>query len=373
MRLFYTFIFIIYTKRPKKTNLSSQTYLFKSLLFLSFCILWWYPYFSNLYEWIYRTSFGDIVSHYATEKDLLWRSKNLLNAFGIGTLIYLLALIFYSYVYSEKKKYNKFDEMCVMLVSSIPLPLMVFFFSIQYTTRKISQALLALFIFLIVIILKKNASIKYTTSPLAILLVLISFANFNFIYNTPINQKTYNIEKTFFEKMIIPDFPAPVKFHPNPHYTVIENIKNLNSDLNLKNIAVPIDENSQPVDPFTLMLLALEQDFSVSFPYVRKFNEEDLSFLSHYDAILLINPLGKMNDSYEQKEILKLIYTLEYKKLDLKKYNIKYIYHTNLSPNQRYTFYLQYLYSIKNFEKKDGKKLVVLILIIHMMHVYFIN
>ena len=63
------------------------------------------------------------------------------------------------------------------------------------------------------------------------------------------------------------------------------------------------------------MLLALEQDFSVSFPYVRKFNEEDLSFLSHYDAILLINPLGKMNDSYEQKEILKLIYTLEYKKL----------------------------------------------------------
>ena len=89
--------------------------------------MWWYPYFSNLYEWIYRTSFGDIVSHYATEKDLLWRSKNLLNAFGIGTLIYLLALIFYSYVYSEKKKYNKFDEMCVMLVSSIPLPLMVFF------------------------------------------------------------------------------------------------------------------------------------------------------------------------------------------------------------------------------------------------------
>ena len=105
------------------------------------------------------------------------------------------------------------------------------------------------------------------------------------------------------------------------------------------------------------MLLALEQDFSVSFPYVRKFNEEDLSFLSHYDAILLINPLGKMNDSYEQKEILKLIYTLEYKKLDLKKYNIKYIYHTNLSPNQRYTFYLQYLYSIKNFEKKGWKKI----------------
>ena len=56
------------------------------------------------------------------------------------------------------------------------------------------------------------------------------------------------------------------------------------------------------------------------------------------------------------KEILKLIYTLEYK-LDLKKYNIKYIYHTNLSPNQRYTFYLQYLYSIKNFEKKGWKKI----------------
>ena len=153
-------LYFLYLSSIQK-DLKRLTYqakiLFKSLLFLSFCILvWWYPYFSNLYEWIYRTSFGDIVSHYATEKDLLWRSKNLLNAFGIGTLIYLLALIFYSYVYSEKKKYNKFDEMCVMLVSSIPLPLMVFFFSIQYTTRKISQALLALFIFLIVIILKKK-------------------------------------------------------------------------------------------------------------------------------------------------------------------------------------------------------------------------
>ena len=116
---------------------------------------------------------------------------------------------------------------------------------------------------------------------------------------------------------------------------------------NIKHITLPINEDSKPVDPFLLSMMSIGGNFSSNFPYSKKF-VNNLDFINKYNYAFLINPLGKMIKSKKQSNLI----------LEIIDPNNKSVYlHNNevrkLSENQKYTYFLQYLYS-SNKLKENG-------------------
>ena len=63
--------------------------------------IWWLPSFTGLYEWIYRTSFGDVVSNMVRiEQNILVHLNVLISSFGAFTFFTILLLSFTGITYS---------------------------------------------------------------------------------------------------------------------------------------------------------------------------------------------------------------------------------------------------------------------------------
>ena len=73
----------------------------------------------------------------------------------------------------------------------------------------------------------------------------------------------------------------------------------------IKDVAIAIKADGDvPVDPFQLTMLSSSKAYNLQFPYVAKYNKDNLDFIDGKEGLLLINPLGKMEDSKKQLEIL---------------------------------------------------------------------
>ena len=333
---------------------TNYRYLAKSVyasLFLIF--IWWAGFFSNLYEWVYRTSLGDVVSNMVkSDIGIIKLFINIINHFGI-LLFFSIFLLFLFLCFKKIKiptlkiKLNITNHY-LYLISVLPLPLILYFTTVQTHPRKVS----VIFIIILVIFssktIYKNINKFYISAYLVSVLLILFFSHLNFIY-TQDDNRTFKNPKTSI--IVGESFPSPITLKPNPHNVVIENLNILSKKYNAKHITLPIDEGSNPVDPFLLSMMSIGNNFTSNFPYTPKFSR-NLKFIDSYKYALLINPLGKMIKLEKQSNLILEIIDPKNKSIIRNSNELRI-----LSPNQKYTYFLQYLYSSNKLEKYGREEL----------------
>tara|TARA_A100001015_G_scaffold117580_1_gene130432 strand:+ start:93 stop:1541 length:1449 start_codon:yes stop_codon:yes gene_type:complete len=312
-------------------------------LFLIF--VWWLGFFSGLYEWVYRTSLGDVVSNMIKYDIEVYRLLfNILIYFGTFLFLSIFSLFLFLCISDLKKIRVQISTYHLYLLAIIPIPLLSYLLTVQSNPRKLGIVFVVIMILFSSKIISKNINRLYINGYLSIILFVLFISHLNFINTKHDNFLFVNLNPT---KFIGKGFPSPITLSPNPHNVVIENLTSLSMQYNIKHITLPINEDSKPVDPFLLSMMSIGGKFSSNFPYSKKF-VNNLDFISKYNYAFLINPLGKMIKSKKQSNLI----------LEIIDQNNKSVYLNNnevrkLSENQKYTYFLQYLYS-SNKLKENG-------------------
>ena len=341
----YIYLFFI-----DKKVMASSLYFERSILTgVTLSLIWWMPYFINLYEWVYRTSLGDVVTNMVKINITFIEHINILFLnFGIFTIFsilvfFILGLIF-KLLQNKEDQQNFFTKIEIIIISTLPVPFLFYFFSVQTSFRKISTALILLLIFLLIVSLKNVKKIKLFNYSLLFLVVISFFSHASFILGENQNRSFANKHDLY---IVGSSFPNPVTIRPNPHDVVVENLNTLRKKYNLKHITLPIDERSNPVDPFLISIMTAKKGFSSNYPYTSNFIE-NLNFIEKYEAALVINPDGKIVKSKKEAQ--------KYKNIMLsKEVFFKNNESRTLSPNQRYVYFIQYLFSKNELENFGWK------------------
>ena len=312
-------------------------------LFLIF--VWWLGFFSGLYEWVYRTSLGDVVSNMIKYDIAAYRLLfNILEYFGTFLFLGIFSLFLFLCISDLRKIRVQISTYHLYLLAVIPIPLLSYFLTVQSSPRKLGIVFVVIMILFSSKIISKNINRLYINGYLSIILFILFISHINFINTKYDNFLFINPSPT---KFVGRGFSSPITLSPNPHNVVIENLTSLSMQYNIKHITLPINEDSKPVDPFLLSMMSIGGNFSSNFPYSKKF-ANNLDFINKYNYAFLINPLGKMIKSKKQSNLI----------LEIIDPNNKSVYlHNNevrkLSENQKYTYFLQYLYS-SNKLKENG-------------------
>ena len=361
---FITAIFYILEKLIRnEKNINHKNYLKKIFIVVSVLIfIWWAPYFSNLYEWVYRTSLGDIVSSYVVNKDYFGKISRI--AYNTGS-VPLLTILFFAVIVSAwniiknkslfsdmKNTYIniKIKETFIILSSSIIIPMSLYLFTIQSSDRKITTTAISFFMIIIIYFIshKQLKGLRYLI--LVPILLLQSYAA-TLIINSNQTISFFGEGKRSKEvTYILGDlYPFPVNIDPNPHFVVLNELELITKKYKIKNVATIINDTGIPVDPFQLSLLSMQKIFSSSFPYTRSFEKDNFEFVNQYEAILLINPLGKMSDSKKQIKILEKVQEVGALEAGVLK--------QPASNNQKYLFLFQYYYAKNKLDSMGWKEL----------------
>ena len=178
-----------------------------------------------------------------------------------------------------------------------------YFFSVQTSFRKISTALIYLLLIFLLIVSLKNVKNKTFNYSLLFLVVISFFSHASFILGENQNRSFANKHDLY---IVGSSFPNPVTIRPNPHDVVVENLNTLRKKYYLKHITLPIDERSNPVDPFLISIMTAKKGFSSNYPYTSNFIE-NLNFIEKYEAALVINPDGKIVKSKKEAQKYKNI------------------------------------------------------------------
>ena len=290
---------------------------------------------------------GDVVSNMViSEASILKHTGNLITDFGFFVFIIIFSFFIINSILTITKKQNIKNIISnyeIIIFSSIPLPFLFYFFSVQTSFRKIAAATILFLIFMLLLSFKNIKKSNLANLSLLLIVFLLSYAHIEVIYRDSNSSFANKYSSVFVGK----SFPNPININPNPHSVVIEKLDYLKQKYDVSHITLPIDELGNPVDPFLLSIMASEKGFGANYPYTSKF-EQDLEFLDKYNAALIINPFGKMVKSVEESE--------KYKKIMLsnKVYEKANEFRT-LSPNQRYTYFIQYLFSLDILHKYGWK------------------
>ena len=152
------------------------------ILASSLITVWWLPSFTGLYEWIYRTSLGDVVSNMIQIEQNIFEHLNfLISSFGTFTFYTILLLSFIGISYSFFIKKLKLEEIIsryeLILISSIPIPFIFYFTSVQTSFRKISLAMVLISIVLLIIGFRNLKPIKNINSVIFICVIILVFSH----------------------------------------------------------------------------------------------------------------------------------------------------------------------------------------------------
>ena len=330
------------SKTPRKNYLVLSFYIQTILIFI-----WWYPFFSNLFEWVYMTSFGAVVSYYKGET-VLWLIPWAFKSSGIYIiLIFSSTALLYMLISKFKNKFfnSDFYFQTQLLLLSIPIPWLVYLLSVQGFYRKVSLSMVCLVICLFYYILSKKKLILFSKFLISVVLIVqiysisthtwINFENDKFWSTTHRNKIASN--------MIGIEYPLPININPNPHDVVIDFLDKSYNKYKLKNFAITVDESGEPVDAFLISLMSKKYDFNANIPWITsvEFLNDDFKAFDRFDSFLLINPKN-LQMNYTKENITNSF------KLALNEYK---------SASARFAFYMQYLYSSKKLNEKGFKVL----------------
>lgn len=282
-------------------------YQHNNLLILAFAITvllvlaWFLPFSSELFEWIYRTSLGDIAAStglgtgklISPQHSFLVQLDQQVRIEGrvvvIGITIFALAEILM--LLKARSLKQAVSLPVIYLLSISPLPMLEVFLTVQDWPRKISITFPALLMALMILVLQRKSTRTLRMIYFALLLIL----QFILLVSVSINKTTYN---PLLDYLVGYYTPAPVTTRPNPHDVVESFLTTKAKKYNLKSIGIEVNPNTmEPVDPFLLSMIvqAKNRNYSVSFPYFASSSSENLLQLKQkFDGIFLSQSLNKM-------------------------------------------------------------------------------
>ncbi len=301
----YTFFASFYSN-IRKTFLIPA--FFASLLLV---LIWFLPFAIETFQWVYRTSLGDVASstgslsgsHFSWNVlQIYLRNEGVLPVIGI-VLITVLALVCLS---NRQKRAVILSTPFIYLLLLLPFPIWEAFYTVQIVTRKLSVAVPALLMALLMLALQRGNQLFLRIMGITVVL----FAVFGLSIGLMLSPETPD-PIPFLNKTIGYFVPKPIRLKPNPHDVVIDFLAVQAAKYHLTSIALELNPGTpdarhpieaEPVDPFLIstMAVASKQLYSVAYPYVSLYAPDTIqSFTDKYDGIFLSDLTSKMRISKE--------------------------------------------------------------------------
>jgi hypothetical protein len=273
---------------------------------LALILIWFLPFAGETFQWIYRTSLGDVASSTGSLNGASF-SWSILQIYVLaeGTLavagVFGLTLLGFITLSSSQRKFILLSLPVVYLLLTIPFPFWEAFYTVQIVTRKLSFAFPALLMAMLLIGLHQGRAWSYRIIVMKFLLVT-QFALVIYQILVPSPHHANKVMNTLIGYFV----PVPVTLNPNPHTKVIKFLTEAAKKYNLHNIGIEVNPGTpdarhpleaEPIDPFLLstMIESARQSYSVSYPYFSLFAEDNARELTtRYDAIFLSDRVSDM-------------------------------------------------------------------------------
>jgi len=301
--IFFIFICLIFYLKLKKniSQRNSEINYFKKSFFISSLILWiWYtPRFGSLYGWVYDTSIGDTFNY--LKKDIPVYQELVVNMIMSNgeilsyLIIFLLSVSTLSKLFFKNKKYFDFDNLNsefknfhLILLASIPIPIILYFLTHQITYRKISPVIVLLLIYSLTIIFKNYHFKKFNIFLLSFyLLIHISFLT-NHIYKKEENI-TWTYNNNQFSKMILGyQFPKPINFEVKRYENLVHFLKKDKNKYTYKTVTLVLKDDEYPIERYLFKFICRINNLQCKFFYPNNFSKEEFSEVDTEEAFLLI-------------------------------------------------------------------------------------
>jgi hypothetical protein len=247
------------------------------MLILAVMLIWFIPFANDTFQWIYQDSFGDVaVATKLSESNMSLLDNVLLQINGEGFFVatsVLLAGIGGFFILRKKEKLLYTPVMYLLLMSVLPICEVIFTF--QNTYRKVSAAIPALLMVLLIFALHQGRAWKSRASFICVVLVL----QFVFLSYTVLNGHTAN---KYLNLIVGNQINPPISIDPNPHVVVNAFLAEQARIKHFSYIRIMVnDETLEPIDPFLLATLAhtIENRYEAGDLFFGKYSPENMRLL----------------------------------------------------------------------------------------------
>jgi hypothetical protein len=236
-------------------------FMISSSIILLLITIWYLPFHRELYEWVYRASFGDIANSDPRHPIQLWTNvKYQIVNQGVIPVLGIMAIA----------AWNRFKNLCsvevLYLLLLIPLPLIEVLFTIQNSPRKLAIAFTAFLMAALIMGMKRGYAWVLAT-PLIIGQLLYAHVN------------------------------KPVYFRINPYDQVENYLVAAHEKYHFKSLSILFRTTGyDPIDPFALTMInaARNTRFSAGYSFFSKFDDETIKEMNGFDAIFVADNSDRM-------------------------------------------------------------------------------
>lgn len=332
--LFFSLIQRFLVHHPRPTNNYLTTVIGSvSLVFL----LWYLPFSYQTFDWIYRTSLGDVAkgtgSLTGTDSPLsviniYIHDESLL----IVIMLLILALISIPCIKLFEKRMSYLKVPILFLLLTMPLILYGSLFTVQIVTRKLAFVFPALLMVFIILALQNGRFFRIRVMSLICTFILLFSMQIH-----AITSRSSEDDSSILIKLLGTFIPKPVSVYPNPHDIVLKMLKSQYDVNPFDSVGIELNPGtpdarhftpSMPVDPFLLGVLIAKQGYGYysNYMYIASFETADLQVINEkYDVIILSDVATRMKVSSESASTYFKMYSDE-KSPSLKLLNL-FLYH----------------------------------------------
>lgn len=298
-------------------------------IFSAICLLtwlWFAPFSLETFEWIYRTSFGDVAAGTTKLEGItpnIWHELLIqITAEGLfvvaGAALFAVINTFIRFICR-----NQHDNIlpCICLLLMVPIPLLEVIFTVQDIHRKLSIAFPALLMMFLWISLKPGYLSKLRSGTMGVFVGIQYVLLMNATFYSPV----YN---PILDKLIGYYAGKPVTQNPNAHNSLLSFLNTAAKNYKLKSIALAVNSNTiEPVDPFLMSALvqASNNNYEAKYLYLDKFTDKRVNNLTYrFNAIVVSDRIERMQVNgraakeykdqfdHEKSPSLKIMYQLLY-------------------------------------------------------------
>ncbi len=270
-------------------------------------IIWFCPFALETFEWIYRTSFGDIAAGTGNAaggiinpQGSFWYELSYhvhIEGSFVVIEITLLALLDQlilnknNHLIAKRVTYFSPTSPVIYLLAMTPVSLLEIFFTVQDWPRKLSIAFPALLMVLLIVGLQRARGARIRIAIAAFILLM----QFMLVMMVAFSKLPFN---PWIDKFIGYYIRPPIATNYDAYRTVQEFLSQHADQYHLKNIGIEVNSNTiEPVDPFLLMTKAqaANVDFSLGYPFFGVFSEKNAVLLTKkFDGLFLSASVNKM-------------------------------------------------------------------------------
>jgi hypothetical protein len=269
-------------------------FIFKKILkvaciILLFTAIWYAPFYKQMYEWIYRTSFGDLAAVDPRPKmSLLYNFKFQVMTQGLVATIVVLLLLLFSAALDRFKNVWQKEFTYVLLLA--PIAVVEVFLTIQNTPRKIAIAYTAFFIVALMIGLKKGRAWRLRAGIVTLLLIFQFAVAMLIASGGDASSKIVRYGMT--------GISPPSNLKVNPYDQLADYLIKESKRFHFKNLSLVIGELSDKpiIDPFTLItiMLAKNTGFYTGYSFFSTFGKDSIAHMNTFDALLIADRADRL-------------------------------------------------------------------------------